>query len=218
MAWSLSEFRGTAAELHSLDPGESPGRSVWLMEPTRPALVLGSTQSPQVLVRGVEDQVDIDVVRRRSGGSAVMLIPGRSTWVDLVVNRDDPLVTEDISISFDWVGAAWSDALSKLGHDVEVWHGRLDRTPWSSLICFASIGPGEVHVAGRKVVGISQRRTRHWARYQCLVQHESSEAELLALLDLTDEERQAAASAVRTGTVPGSGRAMALALMDFLPG
>ena len=34
-------------------------------------------------------------------------------------------------------------------------------------VCFAGLGPGEVTVDGRKVVGISQRRTRAWARFQC---------------------------------------------------
>ena len=30
---------------------------------------------------------------------------------------------------------------------------------WCPLVCFAGIGPGEVLVDGRKLVGISQRRT-----------------------------------------------------------
>jgi hypothetical protein len=42
------------------------------------------------------------------------------------------------------------------------------RTEWSDRVCFAGIGPGEVlDAAGRKVVGISQRRTRGSARFQC---------------------------------------------------
>ena len=36
-------------------------------------------------------------------------------------------------------------------------------------ICFAGVGPGEVLLDGRKVVGISQRRTRVGARFQCVV-------------------------------------------------
>jgi hypothetical protein len=43
------------------------------------------------------------------------------------------------------------------------------RTPWSSTVCFEGLGPGEVVVGGRKAVGISQRRTRHWARLQAAV-------------------------------------------------
>ena len=44
------------------------------------------------------------------------------------------------------------------------------KSTWSSLICFAGKGPGEVFAAdGSKIVGISQRRTRDWARFQCVV-------------------------------------------------
>jgi hypothetical protein len=38
----------------------------------------------------------------------------------------------------------------------------------SRQICFAGLGSGEVLLAGRKLVGISQRRTRSAARFQSL--------------------------------------------------
>ena len=45
---------------------------------------------------------------------------------------------------------------------------RLGRSPWSDVVCFAGLGPGEVrNQAGAKVVGMSQRRTREAARFQC---------------------------------------------------
>jgi hypothetical protein len=40
-------------------------------------------------------------------------------------------------------------------------------TPWSSLVCFDGFGPGEVLLDGRKLVGMSQRRTRTASRLQC---------------------------------------------------
>ncbi len=36
-------------------------------------------------------------------------------------------------------------------------------------MCFAGVGPGEVLLGRRKLVGISQRRTRGGARFQCMV-------------------------------------------------
>lgn len=36
-------------------------------------------------------------------------------------------------------------------------------------MCFAGVGAGEVLLDGRKVVGISQRRARDGARFQCVV-------------------------------------------------
>jgi lipoate-protein ligase A len=55
------------------------------------------------------------------------------------------------------------------------------RTEWSELVCFAGLGPGEVTVGGRKVVGISQRRTRDAARFQC-VAYETWDADALGAL------------------------------------
>jgi hypothetical protein len=37
------------------------------------------------------------------------------------------------------------------------------------VVCFGGTGPGEVVVGGAKVVGLSQRRTRDGARFQCSV-------------------------------------------------
>ncbi|HEX6785774.1 MAG TPA: hypothetical protein VF076_01140, partial [Acidimicrobiales bacterium] len=82
------------------------------------------------------------------------------------------------------------------------------RTPWSPLVCFSGLGPGEVHAGGRKVVGISQRRTRGWARFQCAAYLRWDPDALVALLApprppvdaLTDAvlEVPATADAVRT--------------------
>ena len=56
------------------------------------------------------------------------------------------------------------------------------RTAWSAAVCFAGVGPGEVlGAAGAKVVGISQRRTRTWARFQTMV-HLRWRPELVAAL------------------------------------
>jgi lipoate-protein ligase A len=39
-------------------------------------------------------------------------------------------------------------------------------TAWCELVCFAGLGPGEVSLAGTKLVGLSQRRTRNGIRIQ----------------------------------------------------
>ena len=52
-------------------------------------------------------------------------------------------------------------------------------------MCFAGIGPGEVTVDGRKVVGLAQRRTRAGALFQCaaLLRWDPKEMARLAGLD-----------------------------------
>jgi lipoate-protein ligase A len=56
------------------------------------------------------------------------------------------------------------------------------RTQWSDLVCFAGIGPGELFVGDRKLVGMSQRRTRAGARFQCALPRRWSPEPLRSLL------------------------------------
>jgi lipoate-protein ligase A len=71
------------------------------------------------------------------------------------------------------------------------------------VVCFAAVGPGEVVRDGAKVLGISQRRTRHGARFQC-VAYRSHPGDLVGLLDSAVvgdavQERVALALLERTG-------------------
>lgn len=165
--WAVDRVRGPAAglfaaSLDALSVVEQP--TVRLLEPDAPVLVLGSGQQPGVAARGVP------VVQRRSGGGAVWLDPATQVWVDIIVPRTDPRWTDDVSASFDWLGQVWASALVGLGvpsASVGVHHGPLVRNRWSPLLCFAGVGPGEVLIGHRKVVGISQRRTRQGALFQC---------------------------------------------------
>jgi hypothetical protein len=54
---------------------------------------------------------------------------------------------------------------------------------WSRVVCFAGLGPGEVvDATGFKVVGVSQRRTRAIARFQCALPLRWDPARLSGLL------------------------------------
>lgn len=169
MSWRHERVAGAAADFHRRDL--PPERAVWWFEPERPALVLGSSQREAVVDAGAASAHGVEVVRRRSGGGAVLLVPGEVLWVDVVVPRGDPQWHDDVGVAFHWLGAAWAEALRAAGVDgaLVVHRGRLLRTAWSDLVCFAGLGPGEVTLDGRKVVGISQRRWRDGARFQCAV-------------------------------------------------
>jgi lipoate-protein ligase A len=65
----------------------------------------------------------------------------------------------------------------------------MQRTPWSASVCFAGLGPGEITVDGRKVVGMSQRRTREAALFQCCAALRWEPERLLDLLALDDAAR-----------------------------
>ena len=204
-AWPIEVRRGRAGELHALALPEPIRPMVWSCELERPALVLGSTQRDEVVDRAAAARAGVDVARRRSGGGAVLLVPGEMTWVDVLVPVGHPRWSDDVGRSSWWVGEAWAGALADLGvGDVHVHRGPLERGPWSSLVCFAGMGPGEVRAAGRKVVGISQRRTRAGARFQCLLLHRWDPGALLEVLALDEEARREARAAL-AGAAGGIG-------------
>lgn len=148
--------------------------------PDRPALVLGSSQDASTVDVEFCRASGIDVVRRRSGGGGVYVHPTESLWVDVVIPRDDELWIDDIGRSMWWLGEAWSDSLASHGMGGLVVHnGALVANDWSRVLCFAGVGPGEVMAGSSKVVGISQRRTREMARFQCIV-YRTWDAELHA--------------------------------------
>jgi len=198
LTWKVERVRSTATEFHQRDlPAE---RSVWIVEVDHPALVLGSSQS-MVETTGVE------TVRRRSGGGAIYLDPGGTLWVDVVVPRGDALWDDDVGRATYWLGDVWAVAI---GVGAQVHRGAMVRTDLSSVVCFAGLGPGEVAVAGRKVVGISQRRTRDAARFQCVAYERWAPRPLRDLLQLVAD-----LDAVGGGVGPL--RAVETAFLDALP-
>lgn len=155
----------------------------------QPALVLGSTQPASAFVASPA----VPVVRRRSGGGAVLVEPGRLVWVEVIVPVGDPLWQADVGRASWWLGRAWALALADLGvGGAEVHMGGLVRSEWSSLVCFAGLGPGEVTVGGRKVVGLAQRRARAGAVFQCAVPLAWRPADLVGLLALSAAEAERA--------------------------
>jgi len=170
--WEVFRRSGTVAELHGLDlPGTAPvARGIWVLEPVAPAVALGSAQRQLVPDAGVSPPVAGSPARvvRSSGGGAVLVDPACCVWIDVVIPRDDPLWHDDVGRSALWLGRCWQAALADLGITAGVHEGPADRHDAARAACFAGMGPGEVVADGRKLVGISQRRTRTGARYQCL--------------------------------------------------
>ena len=148
---------------------------------TGPALVLGSTQPDEVVDRAACAAAGVEVVRRRSGGGAVLLMPGDVTWVDVVLPAGSPGWSDDVHRPMVWLGRHLAAALG--GDALHVHDGPMVVTDWSRTICFDGIGSGEVMLGDRKLVGISQRRTRLGARLQCCWYRRYDPRELVALLD-----------------------------------
>lgn len=167
--WTVQTVRGTVAQLHRRIVPSPPSRQVWLFEPTDGALVLGSTQSVAVVDGNAVETAGLSIVRRASGGGAVVVSATDITWFDVVLPVGDPLWNDDVGLASLWLGELCATVLGDLGCDVGRPERRTVRSAWSSLVCFAGLGPGELAIDGRKVLGISQRRTREAARFQVSV-------------------------------------------------
>lgn len=217
--WRVERARGSAGGFHGRDVEAGSGRQVWVQQVERPALVLGSTQPDDLVDHAAAERAGVEVVRRRSGGGAVLVEPGGTVWVDVVVPPGDPLWDDDVGRATHWVGEAWAAALAACGvPDGVVHRGGLVTTPWSRQVCFAGLGPGEVLVAGRKAVGVAQRRTRHGARFQVAALLRWDPVGLVGVLALDDRERAAAELADVAVGLPVAEDALVSALLDALPG
>jgi lipoate-protein ligase A len=145
----------------------------------QPTVVLGSTQRAEVVDSARAAEGGVAVVRRRGGGGAVLLRPGDHLWVEAWIPRHDPLWEADVAEAATWVGEWWNDALGLPGAadgtdaaDRVVHRGRTEPGPYGSLVCFSGRGPGELFSAGRKVVGISQWRSREGSLFHtCAYDH-----------------------------------------------
>jgi lipoate-protein ligase A len=166
---------GPAADFHGREVPVGEHVRLWWFEPLAPALVLGSTQSEDMVDLDACRRRGIDVVKRRSGGGLVLVSARHTLWADVIVPSTDRVWRSDVGRASEWIGEVWMRTFEHPRSGVDASSFTLHRgaqvsTPWSRSVCFAGRGPGEIFDAsGRKVVGISQRRTRDWARFQCAV-------------------------------------------------
>lgn len=195
MTWAVQRWRESAAAFHARPLPDHVQRGLWVCEASGAALVLGSAQRDDLVDHAACDAAGVEVVRRHSGGGAVLVEPGSLLWLDVMLPAGDPLWDPDVGRAFVWLGEAWAEALDDVGVATSVHRGPLSRSRWSDLVCFAGLGPGELtDPSGRKVLGISQRRTRAGARFQCAALRTWEPAKLTALLALAPDERETAAA------------------------
>jgi len=200
--WRVEMLRDGIGERAAARPAGERGITVF--EVTRPTLVLGSSQRDDAVDWERVRERGVDVVHRRSGGSAVLVEPAAAVWVDVTIPPDDPLWDHDVGRAFHWLGAVWAEVLAGAGVPARWYDGPMRKTDWSAWVCFAGLGPGEVTVDGRKVVGLSQRRTREGVLFQCCATLRWEPDRLLALLALDDATR-ARGAADLAGVAAGIG-------------
>jgi len=198
-SWLRHDWVGTATDFHSKDlPVE---RALWLCSAEKPALILGSTQDESDVRVDVAVGSGIEIVRRRSGGGAVYVAPDESVWMDITISREDPLWQDDVSASMLWLGDAFVQALQPWVH-AETFRGTFHNGDVGRAVCFASAAPGEVFVGDNKLVGVSQRRNREGARFQCVLYRQWNPLIWSSLLTSVDVQEHVCNMQVATIAAP----------------
>ncbi len=160
-------------------------RSVVVCDPVDAALVVGSSQNEVEIRSSLSNNINYNVVKRRSGGGAVLVLPGKQIWIDVFIPKEDPLYVEDILEAPLWLGQLWSKTINSVYNkdNTEVYRGRLIGS-LSKLICFSGLGPGEVLLEGQKIVGISQRRIRSGTWFYTMLDLYDTQLQLYDLLNI----------------------------------
>ena len=199
MEWGRHDWTGTAADFHAMElPYE---RALWWCNVESPTVILGSTQLVDDVDQNSADESGVLVSRRRSGGGAVFVHPSDTVWIDITISRDDPLWKDDVAQSMLWLGEFFVKALSPWVQ-ANVYRDSFSTGVDGRVVCFSSSSPGEVFVGTNKLVGISQRRGREGARFQCVLYRHWRPGEWSQIFASSDVRSRVADIAVATLDIP----------------
>lgn len=156
---------------------ESTGPVLRLYSWTRPCLSLGYGQREDWIDRPLCARLGVEVVRRPTGGRALLHQPDEITYAVVLPDPGGLPVQE----SFAGIASLLAEALARLGVPVETAAGGHAPSSGAHPSCLAVAAPGEVTARGRKLVGSAQVR-----RHGRLLQHGAlprrTDEELLARL------------------------------------
>lgn len=182
--WFIERHVGSTQALHDSEP-DFARRLVRVNQIESPSLVLGSTQSRDLIDVALCEARGVEVAQRHSGGGVVSMQPGAQCWIDVFIPADDPLWVDDVTHSALWLGECWARVASAYGWNESTVHtGAISDPVLSRLVCFAALGAGELSQGSTKLVGVSQRRTRHGAKFQCIAYLDWDPAPILEIVDL----------------------------------
>lgn len=163
---------------------ESPTLRVYRWNP--PALSLGYHQSAAELDIHRLRSAGIDLVRRPSGGGAVL------HWSEFTYAVAGPLGLAGIGGNFREVYASLASVLVETLNRLKIPARQLGESGPENFLCFASLQGHEISVGGRKLVGSAFRQTR-----RAFLQHGSllTGPQHLSIVDFmgTGEESERAA-------------------------
>ena len=167
-SWAIETKYSETALAHEANLDEWREPTIWVIEPKDSCLVLGKSQrGKDFLNLSYLEEQNINLTVRQSGGGAVLVSPEDMLWVDIFVPKESRFWLADIAKASIWIGGIWRDALKRLDIECSLFHENFSRSEASDLICFIGRAPGELFIDNRKILGISQRRSKHGTRFQC---------------------------------------------------
>ncbi len=134
------------------------------------ALTLGAGQRKLAEdLSSYADDLKVKVVLRDNGGGAVWLEPECQLWLGLYYPSSTGFLAQDYRSELMHLGEAARTALEDIGLDnLDVVTGP-DNSSMGRYICFAGRSYGEITTYGRKILGISLRRTKSWKIYHLML-------------------------------------------------
>jgi lipoate-protein ligase A len=123
-----------------------------------PCLSLGRNQPISEVDRDALRAADYDLVRRPTGGRAILHIDELTYSVSVPLS--DPRVSGGVLVSCERLSRGLSQALVSLGiHDATA-HRREGTPPSLKPVCFEAAGAFEIMFRGKKLIGSAQMRRR----------------------------------------------------------
>jgi lipoate-protein ligase A len=179
-------------------------------------IVLGGHEPVALLDERAIAERGAVVRRRRGGGGAVHLEPG-ACWVEMWLPAGTIDEQHDLRATAHQVGGWWREALRSCGVVAEVHRDEMIAAEQGAIACFAGLGPGELTVAGRKLVGVSQWRSKDGVLVSSVV---ARRAPLSLAAHLADRGRAvprlAEATSLAETAGPVAGRELASAFKEIV--
>ncbi len=167
-SWTIETKYSETALAHEANLEEWRKPTIWIIEPKDTCLVLGKSQRGRAFLDlSYLDEQNINLTVRQSGGGAVLVSPEDMLWVDIFIPQGSKFWIPDIAEASMWIGRIWHNALKRLDIECYLFDQKFSRSEASDLICFISRAAGELFVGTRKILGISQRRSKFGTRFQC---------------------------------------------------
>ena len=166
--WKIETKYTETALAHEANLKDWETPTIWVIEPKDTCLVLGKSEREKSYLNfEYIRENNLNLTTRQSGGGAVLVDPQDILWVDVFVPKNSQLWESDIAKASIGIGNAWNQALKEVKVSSSVYTGEFLRSTLSDLVCFAGKGPGEIFREGKKILGISQRRSKLGTRFQC---------------------------------------------------